>query len=80
LRRRGKLRDRSDTVQGLGFDLLVSESIDNVNLLQAPGRKTRSRLMKEHDKDAIKNWEVKMVETTLQQCLSRCAMQKTLLS
>lgn len=49
-----------------------------VNLLQASDRKTKSKLMKEHSKDAIKNWEVKMAETTLQQCLSRCAMQETL--
>lgn len=26
--------------------------------------------MKEHNEDAIKNWEVKMAETTLQQCLA----------
>ena len=26
--------------------------------------------MKEHEKDAIKNWEVKVAETTLQQCLA----------
>ena len=26
--------------------------------------------MKEHKKDAIKNWEVKVAETTLQQCLA----------
>ena len=26
--------------------------------------------MKEHVEDAIKNWEVKVAETTLQQCLA----------
>jgi len=50
---------------------MASERQHGENLLQAPGRKTRSRLMKEHDdEEASKNCEVKMAETSLQQCLA----------